>query len=61
MARPCMPALKNHEPERYGFDLEKKLAPCRAALSESVFIEAETQGRNMTMEQTIAYALEDQE
>ena len=45
-------------PPRYGFDLEKKLAPCRAALRKSAFVEAEAQGRAMTMEQAIAYALE---
>jgi predicted ATPase/DNA-binding XRE family transcriptional regulator len=45
-------------PYRYGFDLDKKLAPCRAALSEAEFANAEEQGRTMTMEQAIAYALE---
>jgi hypothetical protein len=37
---------------------ENQLAPCRAALSESEFTEAIEQGRSMTMEQAIAYALE---
>ena len=40
---------------------EKRLASCRAALGEAAFAEAEAQGRAMTMEQAIAYALEDQE
>ena len=40
---------------------ENKLAPSRAALSESEFEEAVEHGRAMTMEQAIAYALEDQE
>jgi predicted ATPase/DNA-binding XRE family transcriptional regulator len=38
--------------------LENRLAPCRAALSESEFAAAVEQGRAMTMEQAIAYALE---
>jgi tetratricopeptide (TPR) repeat protein len=37
--------------------LEKQLASCRAALGESAFAEAEAQGRAMTMEQAIDYAL----
>ena len=40
--------------------LENYLASCRAALDESSFAEAEAQGRAMTMEQAIAYALEEQ-
>jgi predicted ATPase/class 3 adenylate cyclase/DNA-binding XRE family transcriptional regulator len=40
---------------------EDELAPCRAALGESEFAAAIEQGRAMTMEQAIAYALEDQE
>ena len=39
-------------------NLEKRLASCRVALGESAFAEAEAQGRAMTMEQAIAYALE---
>ena len=46
-------------PQRYGFDLEKKLAPCRAALGEAAFTRTVEAGRAMTMEQAIAYALED--
>jgi predicted ATPase/DNA-binding XRE family transcriptional regulator len=38
---------------------EIDIAPCRAALGESAFAEAVQQGRAMTMEQAIAYALED--
>ena len=38
---------------------EEQLAPCRAALGESEFAAAVEQGRLMTMEQAIAYALED--
>ena len=45
-------------PLRYGFDLEKALAPCRATLSESEFAQADTQGRAMSIEQAIAYALD---
>ena len=37
---------------------ENDIAPCRAALSESTFAEAMEEGRAMTMEQAIAYALE---
>jgi predicted ATPase/class 3 adenylate cyclase/DNA-binding XRE family transcriptional regulator len=40
---------------------ENTLAACRAALSESEFAKAEAQGHAMTMEQAIAYALEDRE
>ena len=40
-------------------DLENELAPCRAALGESEFAKAVEQGRAMTMEQAIEYALED--
>ena len=38
--------------------LENDLAPCHTALSEAEFAEAEQHGRLMTMEQTIDYALE---
>ncbi len=41
-------------------NFEKTMASCRAALSEAEFAEAETQGRAMTMEQAITYALEEQ-
>ena len=41
--------------------LEERLAACRAALSEAEFTAAVKEGRSMTMEQAIAYALEDQE
>lgn len=37
----------------------KDIAPCRIALGESAFAEAVEQGRAMTIEQAIAYALED--
>jgi len=40
-------------------DFENDLAPCRAALGASAFVEAVKQGRALTMEQAIAYALED--
>lgn len=36
------------------------LAACRAALDESAFAQTVEEGRVMTMEQAIAYALEDQ-
>jgi non-specific serine/threonine protein kinase len=39
-------------------EFEDRLATCRAVLSESEFAEAVAQGRAMTMEQAIAYALE---
>jgi predicted ATPase/class 3 adenylate cyclase len=39
-------------------EFEDGLATCRAALSESEFAEVEAQGRAMTMEQAISYALE---
>ena len=39
---------------------DKNLAACRAALDEETFGQAVEQGRSMTMEQAIAYALEDQ-
>jgi len=39
-------------------NLEKQLASCRVALGESAFAEAVEQGRAMTMEQAIEYALE---
>ena len=42
-------------------ELEKILTACRAELDEAEFITAIEQGRLMTMEQAIAYALEDQE
>jgi predicted ATPase/transcriptional regulator with XRE-family HTH domain len=38
-------------------DFENTMASCRAALGESAFAEAVEQGRAMTMEQAIAYAL----
>jgi hypothetical protein len=38
--------------------LQNDMAPCRAALGEREFTGAEAQGRAMTMEQAIAYALE---
>jgi predicted ATPase len=41
-------------------DFEKTMASCRAALSEAEFEESMEQGRAMTMEQAIAYALEEQ-
>jgi tetratricopeptide (TPR) repeat protein len=47
-------------PQRFEFDLEKDLEPCRAALGEETFAEAEAQGRAMTMEQVIQYALKEQ-
>ena len=40
---------------------ENELAPCRAALGEAAFVAAVELGRAMTMEQAIAYALENQE
>jgi len=40
-------------------DFEKTMAACRAELGEEAFNEAVEQGRTMTMEQVIAYALED--
>jgi tetratricopeptide (TPR) repeat protein len=39
-------------------DFQNWLAPCRAALSAAEFANAEEQGRAMTMEQAIEYALE---
>jgi predicted ATPase/DNA-binding XRE family transcriptional regulator len=39
-------------------EFENDLAPCRAALSESDFAAAAEEGRAMTMEQAIQYALE---
>jgi predicted ATPase/transcriptional regulator with XRE-family HTH domain len=41
--------------------LEEYLAVCRGSLGESAFEAAVEEGRAMTMEQAIAYALEDQE
>ena len=41
-------------------EFESGLSACRAALSEAEFEEAVEQGRAMTMEQAIAYALENQ-
>ena len=40
-------------------NFENDLAPCRAALGESAFAAAVEQGRLMTMEQAISYALEE--
>jgi predicted ATPase/DNA-binding XRE family transcriptional regulator len=40
-------------------EFENNLAACRAALAESAFSAAAEEGRAMTMEQAIAYALED--
>jgi hypothetical protein len=37
--------------------LEEYLTPCRAALSESTFAAAVEEGRAMTMEQAVEYAL----
>jgi non-specific serine/threonine protein kinase len=48
-------------PQRYEFDLETEIEPCRSALGEFAFAEAVELGRAMTMEQAIAYALESQE
>lgn len=42
-------------------EFEKDIGPSRAALSETEYATAMQQGRAMTMEQAIAYALEDQE
>jgi tetratricopeptide (TPR) repeat protein len=42
-------------------EFENDLAAFRAALGESEFAEAVEQGRTMTMEQAIAYALEDED
>jgi hypothetical protein len=42
-------------------NFEKELASCRTQLSEREFAAAVAGGRAMTMEQAIAYALEDQE
>ena len=39
-------------------DFENTMAACRAMLGESAFMEAVEQGRAMTMEQAIAFALE---
>lgn len=39
-------------------EFENELAPCRGMLSESEFADAVEQGRAMTMEQAIAFALE---
>lgn len=41
-------------------EFDDNLAVCRGALSESEFAEAMEQGRAMTVEQAIVYALEDQ-
>lgn len=46
--------------ERDEDEFENDLAPSRAGLGESEFAQAMEQGRAMTMEQAIAYALEDQ-
>jgi predicted ATPase/DNA-binding XRE family transcriptional regulator len=40
-------------------EFENDLASCRAALGESAFAAAVEQGRSMTMERAVAYALED--
>jgi hypothetical protein len=40
---------------------ENELALCRTRLSEQEFAVATAEGRAITMEQAIAYALEDQE
>ena len=40
-------------------EFESDVAPCRAALGEEAFAQAVEEGRAMTMEQAIAYALED--
>ena len=45
--------------EREASEFENDLAPCRAALDESEFATAMEQGRAMTMEQAVAYALEE--
>ena len=42
-------------------ELEKILSACRVELDEAEFITAIAEGRAMTMEQAVAYALEDQE
>jgi predicted ATPase/transcriptional regulator with XRE-family HTH domain len=42
-------------------DFEKTMAACRAALGEAAFTDAVERGRAMTMEEAIAYALEEQE
>jgi predicted ATPase/DNA-binding XRE family transcriptional regulator len=47
-------------PQRYEFDLERELAPCRAALREEEFAAIAEESCSMTMEQAIAYALENQ-
>src|SRR5262245_31797202 len=41
-------------------EFEPVLERCRLALGETAFEEAVERGRSMTMEQAIAYALEDQ-
>lgn len=48
-------------PARFSFDLEKDLAPCREAMGELAFMEAIEQGRAITLEQAVTYALEDEE
>jgi hypothetical protein len=45
--------------KEHNLKFEEYFTLCRAALSESVFAEAVEQGRAMTMEQAIAYALEE--
>lgn len=47
-------------PQRYEFDLEKDLEPCRAVLGDAAFADAVERGRAMTMEQAIQYALSEQ-
>ena len=48
-------------PKEHDLKFEDYLIPGRAALGESAFAEAVEQGRAMTMEQAVAYALETQE
>jgi hypothetical protein len=42
-------------------EFENKIVACRLELGDAAFEEAAEKGRHMTMEQAIAYALEDQE
>ena len=46
--------------ERDESKFENDLAACRTALSESEFATAMEQGRGLTMEQAIVYAMDDQ-
>lgn len=50
--------LVGAQAQRFEFDLNQALAPCRAELSKTAFAEAVERGRTMTMEQAIAFALE---